>query len=418
MDKCVVCNKTYKNAATLKAHYNTNTHKQQAELASSGKLNSTDNQVSVPNKQATNQAQREQATNQAQREQATNQAQREQATQQQAQREQATQQRPKHQNNPELSNLFMSAAMVSDEDDEHCEYMCVACTSTYKKFPDLEKHQYVCSSFAAAVFFALHSGINLGICLKILMAQKIKDGVPGSNIWKVKLEEFARVEAAFDIDVRRKMNMNIDPESNVNFDPNKSYSWINYVSIRPVFEENMISVIKPLTKKILAESGKDCFKTLIDIIYELPENKNWYLTDSAKDLAVVINVDGEVSVINATEMLARIVNQQVYYLINLFINMGRPLREIYKNLGIDITSQGNNISYSSQRMPEYMAYICDKSLTYKPQAIININSFNTLRNKILGTDKTKFQFEKSSLYTYDIVNTYVQLLPNESDTNK
>jgi hypothetical protein len=379
MDKCVVCNKTYKNAATLKAHYNTNTHKRQVELAS-GKMNAADN--AIPTEQ---QAQAP-ATSASDK----------------------TQQQTKHMNNPQLANLFMSSAMISDEDDE-CEYMCVACTSTYKKFPDLEKHQYVCSSFAAAVFYALHSGINLGISLKILMAQKIKDGGPGSNIWRTKLEEFARVEAAFDIDVQRKMNLNLDPASNVNFDPNKSYSWINYVNIRPVFEENMISIVKPEIKQLLAASGKDCFKTLIDIIYELPENKNWYLTDSVKDLAVVINVNGEVSVINATEMLAMIVNKQVYYLINLFMNMGLPLKEIYNNLGIDITQQGNNISYSSTRMPEYMAYICDKSLSYKTQAIISINSFNTLRHKILGTDKTKFQFEKSSLYTYDIVNTYVQL---------
>ena len=374
MDKCVVCNKTYKNAATLKAHYNTNTHKHQVELAS-GKLNATDN--AVPSQQ--------QAP----------------ATQNQRQ--------PKNTTNPEIANLFMSATMASDEDDENCEYMCVACPSTYKTFPELEKHQYECSSFAAAVFFSLNSGINLGICLKILMSHKLKEGVPGSNIWRAKLEEFARVEGAFDIDVQRKMNVNTNPASGVNFDPNKSYSWINYVSVRPVFEENMVSVIKPEIKQLLAASGKECFKTLIDIIYELPENQNWYLTDATKELAVVINVNGEVCVINATEMLAMIVNKQVYYLINLFISMGRPLKEIYNNLGIDITSQGNNISYSSQRMPEYMAYICDKSLTYKPHAIININSFNSLRNKILGTDKTKFQFEKSSLYTYDIVNTFVQL---------
>jgi hypothetical protein len=403
MDKCVVCNKTYKNASTLKAHYNTNTHKQQVELsAASGNVKAIDNVVPVSKQQVPC----EQATQQqAPCEQATNQAPCEQATQQQAPKTRMT--------NPELANLFMSAVMALDENEENCEYMCVACTATYKKFQDLEKHQYVCSSFAAAVFFALHSGINLGICLKILMAQKIKDGGPGSNIWKVKLEEFVRVEAAFDIDVQRKMNLNLDPASNINFDPNKSYNWTNYVSIRPVFEENMISVIKPQTKKLLVESGKECFKTLIDIIYELPENKNWYLTDTAKGLAVVINVDGEVSVINATELLARIVNNQVYYLINLFINMGQPLMEIYNNLGINITAEGNNISYSSQRMPEYMAYICDKSLSYKKQAIININSFNTLRNKILGADKTKFLFEKSSLYTYDIVNTYVQLLPAE-----
>lgn len=381
MDKCVVCNKTYKNAATLKAHYNTNIHKHQVELASN-KLNATNNAVPAQQQAPADQ-----------------------------QQEPAANRQHKHTTHPEIANLFMSAAMFSDEDEENCEYMCVACTSTYKKFPDLEKHQYVCSSFAAVVFYALHSGINLGICLKILMAQKIKDGGPGSNIWKVKLEEFARVEAAFDIDVQRKMNLNLDTASN--FDPNKSYSWINYVNIRPVFEENMISVIKPMTRTILVDSGKDCFKTLIDIIYELPENKNWYLTDSRKDLAVIITVNGEVSVINATEMLAMIVNKQVYYLINLFINMGRPLKEIYNNLGIDITQQGNSVSYSSQRMPEYMAYICDKSLSYKNHAISSINSFNTLRNKILGVDKTKFLFDKSSLYTYDIVNTYVQLPQTE-----
>lgn len=391
MDKCVVCNKTYKNSATLKAHYNTNTHKRQVELAS-GKLNAADN--AIPTQQVLATSAREKT-----------------------QQQEPQQQPSKHVTNPELANLFMSSAMVSDEDDE-CEYMCVACTSTYKQFPDLEKHQYVCSSFAAAVFYSLHSGINLGICLKILMAQKIKDGGSGSNIWRAKLEEFVRVEAAFDIDVQRKMNLNLDPTSNVNFDPNRSYSWINYVYIRPVFEENMISVVKPEIKQLLVASGKECFKTLIDIIYELPENKNWYLTDSTKDLAVVITVNGEVSVINASEMLAMIVNKQVYYLINLFINMGQPLKEIYNNLGIDITQQDNNISYSSQRMPEYMAYICDKSLSYKTQAIISINSFNTLRNKILGADKKKFQFEKSSLYTYDIVNTYVQLPQADTGLDK
>lgn len=381
MEKCTICDKTYKNAATLKAHYNTNTHKQQAGLVP-GVGTPAATKQSIPGPEPTNKPAQ-----------------------------------PTLAPIADLSSFLPPMIPQQDADDDIYEYRCVACPKAYPSFQELEKHQYECSSFAAAVFFSMNSGINLGLCLKILLSHKLHQAGEDRMTWQLKLLELARVNGAFDIDVRQKMAANPDPTPipEIMFEPDKSYSWINYVGIRPIYEENMTALLKTEVRNKLANCGKECFKTLVDIIYEQPENQNWFMTDMTKELAVVVNVNGDIAVIEATDMVFRMINKHIYYLINLFNAMGKSIKEIYDNLGIKITSLDNNVSYSNERMPEYNRYIYEKSLSFKKQAIININSFNTLRNKILDADKRRFQFEKGSLYTYDIVNSYVQIL---KDTEK
>ena len=137
MEICTTCNKTYKNISTLKAHYNSNIHKQKVALAGTTHANIETNTTRPPQQQHISSMN---GTNTPQ---------------------------------PQTSYTTTSSMASGNDDLNKYEYGCISCNEVYKTKEELEVHQYECPDFVLAIMLSMKTGINLGLCLKMIFNNKL-----------------------------------------------------------------------------------------------------------------------------------------------------------------------------------------------------------------------------------------------------
>jgi hypothetical protein len=382
MEICTTCNKTYKNISTLKAHYNSNIHKQKIALAGTTHADIEAN-TTRPHQQ------------------------------QHISSNTGT-------NTHQPSNSYTTtSAMEPDNDDEYgYEYGCISCNGVYKTKQELEKHQNECPDFVLAIILSMKTGINLGLCLKTIFNNKLYEAGNDRIAIHIKLMELEKMGRALDINVNQKIGAprpstdetkpsNIEPESNA-FTKGVEGNWVNFREVRPIYEENMIMFRQPENRDKLLASGRNCFKTLLDIVYSHKENMNWYIVPINKYLATTITFDGNISIVQTNTVLSVLINKYIDFIINMFINSGLNIKQIYDNLGINIITKDNNIIIINNRIEEYDKYMYEMLASIESQAIKNINLFDTVKHKLIESDKNLFKFDKYTLTKCDMIFTYMQ----------
>jgi hypothetical protein len=272
----------------------------------------------------------------------------------------------------------------------------------------------VCPEMLLAVILSQQTGINIGLCLKIIYTDKIS--LPGEDtiMIKLKLIELDQLGSALDFDIGTASKIPEPPRPGQDAFQNKvEGNWINYREVRPIFDENLIMFRFPEYRDKILKSGKDCFKTLIDIVYARNENINWFLTPLNKKLMATVMVDGTVKIGNTENILFSLMNKYTDFIINMCIYSGMPIAEVYDNLGIKINSDGVNINFSNERIEEHYEYMYKKVHALSLQAIKNVNLFDKVRHKLMESDPKLLCFDKYSLWKSDIIFTYKEgQLPN------
>lgn len=384
MEICTTCNKTYKNISTLKAHYNSNIHKQKVALAGTTHADIETN-TTRPHQQ-----QHISSVNGT--------------------------------NTPQLQNSYTTtSSMTSGNDDlNKYEYGCISCNEVYKTKEELEIHQYECPDFVLAIMLSMKTGINLGLCLKMIFNNKLFEADTDRIDTHIKLIELEKMGSALDIDVKKKMatsrtSTDEEPQNLPNaapipnpFTQGVEGNWVNFRDVRPIYDENMIMFRQPENRAKLLASGRNCFKTLVDIVYSQTENMNWYIVPINKYLAITITLDGDISIVKTNNVISILINKYIDFIINMFANSGIPIKQIYDNLGITIITKDNNIIIINDRIEEYDKYIYDMLETIESHAIKNINLFDTVRHKLIESNKKLFKFDRYTLTKCDIIFTYMQ----------
>jgi len=440
MEICTICNKTYKNISTLKTHYNSSAHKRQAELVAANTLN---DQAPKPKKTTQQQGQATQQQAQATQQQA-------QATQQQAQATQQQQPISKEEiariraqklkqveeqiaTNPVMrellktSNLAQHLEELPENDDENLTYSCMTCSDLFKNRHDLTLHQYNCPDFVLGNILSYTTGAHLGICLKTIFTQKFYNSTGQQRVAaKLKILELETLGGILDIDIQKRLSTQEQDEDNDDesnkpefvLGPDEDGSWIYFNAMRPIHEENMIILRQQENIEKLLASGPDCFKTLVELVYSQPENKNMYFSELNGMISITVSVDGELQIIKTVEIIPVLIQKYIDFLINLFTTLGKPIQQIYDDLGLTVVINGTNNKLVNSRTGDYTKIMCDIIKSFKSQAIQNVNLFDKVKHRIIEVDRNLLNFCKYTIYHSNSIYTYKNAMqPQTTDTH-
>ncbi len=393
---CNICNKTYKNIHTLKAHYNSNMHKQNAVASTPTNTNISSQPTNSTNSTNTTRVQVAPAKTAPVVNTSSS--------------------------NPTLNSSYpnINFNLSADPDDlNEYEYGCISCNEIYKNKEELEVHQQKCPIFTTALILSLKTNMNLGLCIKAIYNNKLYEAGADRISIHIKLMELDKLGGALDFSIRQQFRPSEpstagETAANTVNAPNPFINgvegnWVNFREVRPLYEENMIIFRQPEYRNKLLNSGRDCFKTLVDIVYSQKENMNWYILEINKNLAMTITPEGDIKIVKTNAIFGVLIYKYIDFIINMFITAGLPVKQIYDDLGISVASDDSNTTtIYNTRIEEYDDYIHAKIAGIESQAVKNINLFDSVRHKLIDSNKNVFKFDQYTIEKCNIIFTYKQ----------
>ena len=379
MFDCNICNKTYKNMYTLKTHYNSNTHKTNVESHNKileQKNHTASNSVTISSDNSNNRNIHKNTTAEA-----------------------------RENINPNTSHTSNNTENVGKQ---MLKCICIGCWECYNDEKTLSTHHLECEHFLKSYIMSTKLGINLDLCIKTILTHKLQEKEKECTDIRNKISILDKYGGNTTFDANNQDNLVprtvLVREANDN--KKVEANWCNFKHIRPLYEENMTQLRHSKIGDKVLLSGKDCFKTLIDIVYNELENMNVYIADKQNNLAMYVNVNGDINVTDTDTVVDTLVQKYIDYIINMFAICDMSMLQTYKDIGIIVITDGDNIFFITERLVEYKKYIYDKLLLIEEQAKKNINLLGDVKYRLLGTDKKLFNFTKYSLYSIDTVHTH------------
>jgi len=286
--------------------------------------------------------------------------------------------------------------------------ICIGCWGSYTDEKTLSTHHLECEQFFKSYIMSTKLGINLDLYVKVVLTQKIieKETECSDIRDKINILDKYGGNTTFDANNPNNLISKCIPINDLNNIRKVEANWCNFKHIRPLYDENMTMFRQSdIADKILL-SGNDCFKTLIDIVYNEVENMNLYISDKQNNLSMYVNVNGDINVMDTEIIVETLVQKYIDYIINMFAICNMSMLQTYKDIGIIVITNGDNIFFITERLVEYKKYIYDKLPLIEEHAKKNINLLGDVKYRLLGTEKKLFNFTRYSLYSIDTVQTH------------
>jgi hypothetical protein len=368
---CSICLKNYKNTANLKIHYSSAIHKKNLSL----RVPTTNN---IPNDDNSHPGTSKQIIQQ-------------QSIQNQLSNN-TTQTQNRDDNIPTLDSIIDNQPenniYLKDQQSEIIKYVCGGCEKEYAQGSSLYRHRQKCNYYKEAIKLANTTQIDVKTASKLIKRRNLSKCIP-----QLKLDQ----ELDNFIPLGNTTN-NITNNNTTTNNNNTTNNTINNVNImvgnwetldfiRPFLHEYIEHLYTRENRIKIISSGNNAANTVIDLVYEMPQNKNIYRYNSRRNFVKTLDINGEIVSFPANEAFGNLAFGILNITDDIMTNSEDILAEFpqYRR-GVEAYALTNNWNGESgnERYPEYSRKIEIKVETSHRTSEANITRFENAKQRILS----------------------------------
>ena len=393
---CSVCQKDFKKLYNLKNHYKSIIHKTNLELRNSISNEHTTSSTikqQIPLKATDNEQILDQLTNQEPHESLSDILFVEKEVM------------PSNANNPvptipSLDSILESLSetdniKLEDQSNSVIKYECPGCEYQFTHKPNLYRHRQKCNYYKEAIKLANTTQIDVKTASRLIKRKNLAKCIPQLKLDQ-ELDNFIPLGDTNIINNNNTTNNNTTINNNVNI---MVGNWETLDFIRPFLHEYIEHLYTRENRIKIISSGNNAANTVIDVIYEMPQNKNIYRYNSRRNFVKTLDINGEIVLFPANEAFGNLAFGILNITDDIMTNSEDILTEFpqYRR-GVEAYALTNNWTGESgnERYPEYSRKIEIKVETSHKISEANINRFETAKQRILSNGGL-LEFNKHTL---------------------
>ncbi len=274
---CLVCKKSYTNIGNLKVHYSSAIHKKNLSLTQSVSLkHSLDRQHNIDNNNKPSDKLSEESDNEA----------------------------FAKSNQLLLNRIIDGLPDINDsqlESQEIIKYECPCCESKFTQKTNLYRHQKKCSFYQEAFKLSSKTQIDVKIASKLLKQKHLSKAIP-----QLRLDD-ALYNNTHSGKITNNNTNNNNITNNITNNINITVgNWETLNFIRPFLHENISHLYTDKNRLEIIKNGNNAVNVAINLIYEMPENKNIYRYNERRNFVKTPNIDGQVVSYPANEAFSKL----------------------------------------------------------------------------------------------------------------